>query len=369
MRKFLRRLLFKPVLRLSNRYSSQPDKERVFAALTELYDCILKGKTDKGVVIPFDITTGKFIIFSDQHKGAGNGADDFLPCEKNYIAALDYYYQNGYHLICLGDSEELWENLLGAIKKHHAPSFEKEKQFIPKNAFIKIFGNHDLFWDNDPFAPLQVKDVYGENIPVHEGVVLETRIGDKPIQIFCTHGHQGDKVSDGNALSKFFVSKIWAPLQAFLRINPNTPAYDASLKTLHNTIMFDWSSQQENLLLITGHTHQPVFESLTHIERLYRQLLFARRTRDQPMIDALQEEIQKRKFGHAEIPEHYMTLRPTYFNSGCCCFFDGDITGIEIADGALRLIEWTEVEGQPERKILEESALSELLEAINKKDI
>src|SRR5687768_1686722 len=216
MRKFLRRILFKPVLRISNRYSSSPEKDRVFSALTGLYDCIIEGKKDKGVVIPFDIATGKFIIFSDQHKGGGNGADDFMPCEKNYNAALDYYYQNGYHFISLGDSEELWENLLGAVKKAHPVSFEKEKQFIPKNAFIKIFGNHDLFWDNDPFAPLQVKDIYGADIPAHEGVVLETKLGDETIHIFCTHGHQGDKVSDGNIFSKFFISKIWAPLQAFL---------------------------------------------------------------------------------------------------------------------------------------------------------
>jgi predicted phosphodiesterase len=360
MRKFLRRILFKPVLRISNRFSANPDKERVFEALSKLYDCIVKGEKSKGVVIPFDITTGKFIIFSDQHKGGGNGADDFLSCEKNYNTALDYYYQNGFHFISLGDSEELWENLLGAVKKNHAASIEKEKQFIPKNAFIKIFGNHDLFWDNDPFAPLQIKDMYGKDIPVHEGVVLETDLEGHRVQIFCTHGHQGDKVSDGNLFSKFFISRIWAPLQMFLRINPNTPAYDANLKTLHNTIMFEWSAQQNEMLLITGHTHQPVFESLTHIERLYRQLLFARQQKDEKMIKGLETEIQKRKFGYAEIPEMYLHVKPTYFNSGCCCFSDGDITGIEIADGCLRLVEWSEKDGRSERMILEESSLAEL---------
>jgi predicted phosphodiesterase len=364
MRKLLRRLLLKPVLRLTNRYSSKPDRQRVFTALSELLARILKGDKKKGLVVPFNIETGRYIIFSDLHKGACNGADDFMVCEERYLAALDYYYQNGYHLIALGDCEELWENTLTPVKKSHKRSFEKEKQFLPKNAFTKIFGNHDLFWVYDPFAPLQLKDIYGMDVPIYEGVVLQTTVKGQPLQIFCTHGHQGDKVSDGNWFSKFFVSKIWAPLQSYLGINPNTPAYDASLKTVHNTLMYEWSVQQKNLLLITGHTHQPVFESLTHIERLYRQLLFARQVADKGMTEALQKEIERRKFKYDTISEEYSKLKPTYFNSGCCCFSDGDITGIEIEGNCLRLVEWQIKERGPKRIILEEAALDELLEGI-----
>lgn len=366
MRKLLRRLLLKPVLWLTNRYSSKPDRQRVYKALSELLEDILDGEKKKGLVIPFNVETGKYIIFSDQHKGALNGADDFAICEERYLTALDYYYQNGFHLVALGDCEELWENTLTPIKKAHRRSFEKEKQFLPKNAFIKIYGNHDLFWANDPFAPLQLKDIYGMDVPIHEGVVLQTTVKGQPLQIFCTHGHQGDKVSDGNWFSKFFISKIWAPLQSYLGINPNTPAYDTSLKTVHNLFMYEWSVQQKNLLLITGHTHQPVFESLTHLERLYRQLLFARRVSDKGMTDALQKEIEIRKFKHDTVSEEYSKLKPTYFNSGCCCFSDGDISGIEIEANCLRLVEWQTREGEHKRIILEEAALDELLEAINK---
>jgi hypothetical protein len=366
MRKLLRRLLQNPVLWLSNRYSSKPDRQRVFTALSDLLEDILEGEKKKGLVVPFNIETGKYIIFSDQHKGGLNGADDFTICEERYLSALDYYYQNGFHFIALGDCEELWENTLTPIKKGHRRSFEKEKQFLPKNAFTKIYGNHDLFWSNDPFAPLQLKDIYGMDVPIYEGVVLQTSVKGQPLQIFCTHGHQGDRVSDGNWFSKFFISKFWAPLQSYLGINPNTPAYDASLKTVHNTLMYEWSVQQQNLLLITGHTHQPVFESLTHIERLYRQLLFARQVSDQSMSDTLQREIEVRKFKHDVIPDEYIKLKPTYFNSGCCCFSDGDISGIEIEGNCLRLVEWQTRGGEHKRIILEEAALDELLEAMNK---
>jgi predicted phosphodiesterase len=364
MRKLLIRLFQKPVLRMANRFSSKPDHQRVFAALSDLLSRILNGERKKGLVIPFDWHTGKFIIFSDQHKGRRNGADDFMLCEPNYLAALDYYYQNGFHLVGLGDCEELWENSLSSVRREQKASFEKEKQFVPKNAFIKIFGNHDLYWDNDPLAPFQLKEIYGYDVPVYEGVVLQTVIGEKTVRIFCTHGHQGDKVSDGNWFSKFFVSRIWAPLQAFLKINPNTPAYDAALKTEHNAIMYKWSAEQQDLFLITGHTHQPVFESLTHIERLYRQLLFARQVDDKSMMETLQKEIKSRKFNYDTISEDYLKMKPTYFNTGCCCFSDGDITGIEIERDCFRMVKWQRKEGEPTRIILEEAPLDELVQAI-----
>ena len=161
MHEWLRRLLLKPVLWLSGRFASKPDRLRVFKELSELYKCITDLDTKTGLIIPFDSTTGKFIIFSDQHKGCRDGADDFMLCEPNYLAALDHYNSQGFYYIALGDCEELWENTLTAVKKQQQPTFIKEKQFIDRNAFIKIFGNHDLYWKNDPFAFIQLKDIFG----------------------------------------------------------------------------------------------------------------------------------------------------------------------------------------------------------------
>jgi UDP-2,3-diacylglucosamine pyrophosphatase LpxH len=364
---WLRRLLFKPVLWASNKFTSKPDRQRIYDALSTLHEHIVEEEKKKGPVITFDSSRDRFIIFSDQHKGAKNGADDFMICEPNYLAALDYYFEKGYLFISLGDSEELWENTLPAVKKAQQPSFEKEKKFVDTNRFVKIFGNHDLYWQNDPLASMRLKEIYGTSIPVYEGVLLTTNVSGKAANIFCTHGHQGDAVSDGNWFSKFFVSKIWAPLQSFLKINPNTPAYDAQLKTEHNSIMYEWSAEQDNLFLITGHTHQPVFESLTHIERLYRQMLFAQNMKDESMVGSLQKEIHLRKFQYTNISPDYLKLKPTYFNSGCCCNNDGDITGIEIDEDCIRLIKWQNKDGAAARMILEEAPLAELLEAINAK--
>lgn len=364
MRKFFRFLLLRPVLWAAAKFASRPDRGRIFKALDELYALIKKTPCKRGPLLPFELSTGKFIIFSDQHKGGRNGADDFMLSEINYLSALEYYAQNDFCFISLGDSEELWENSLGRVKKHNTKTFEAEREFVQRERFVKLFGNHDLYWDNDPFASWQLKEIYQQKVKVYEGVVLATTIGDKLLHIFCTHGHQGDAQSDGNWFSKFFVAKIWAPLQAFLRINPNTPAYDSTTKTLHNTIMYEWSSNQKDLLLITGHTHQPVFASLTLLERLYKQYQFAKHENNAAELESLQTEIRKREKEFTAVSLDYMTMRPTYFNSGCCCFVDGDITGIEIDEGCIRLIKWKLKDESPEREVLEEIKLTDLISLI-----
>jgi UDP-2,3-diacylglucosamine pyrophosphatase LpxH len=360
MRRFLRYILLRPVLWATQKFSSRPERERIFKALDRLYADILEQPSKKGILISFEQNNGKFIIFSDQHKGGRNGADDFVLAEANYLAALDHYEKNSYSLICLGDSEELWENTLGKVKDSYPKTFEAERKFVEKKAFVKILGNHDLYWGNDPFAWWQLKAIYKEDVKVYEGVVLSVNIGTRPLRIFCTHGHQGDAQSDGNWFSKFFVARIWAPLQAYLRINPNTAAYNTEKKTLHNEIMYEWSAQQKDTLLITGHTHQPVFTSLTHIERLYKELQKARLNNDLTVVVEIEKEIRKREKEFSAVSVDYLTMKPSYFNSGCCCFVDGDITGIEIADGDIRLIKWTLENESPQRQVLEQISLEDL---------
>ena len=85
---FLQKILRKPVIKLADKFSSRPDKKRVFDSLTELHKKISEGDEKKGLMIPFNVATQKFIIFSDEHKGAKNHADDFAVCEKNYVDAF-----------------------------------------------------------------------------------------------------------------------------------------------------------------------------------------------------------------------------------------------------------------------------------------
>jgi UDP-2,3-diacylglucosamine pyrophosphatase LpxH len=373
LRRLLQIILLKPILWASKKFATDPNREKIFEALTQLRQHITENEGKKGTTLQLQ-PKDKFIVFSDQHRGAKNGADDFMNAEFNYLAALDYYYQEGYSFISLGDSEELWENSLSSVKKHNEVSFESEKRFIQQKRFYKIFGNHDLLWSNDPLSWLYLKNIYGEKVKVYEGIVIESivksrefRGGDQDselptpnseLTIFLTHGHQGDASSDGNWFSKFFVARIWAPLQAFLKINPNTPAYNEDLKSEHNHIMYEWSAQQKNNLLITGHTHQPVFGSLTYPERLYKELLEAKLSNNQTRFLELETQMQSINKRKNKLNEDVLLMKPTYFNSGCCCFSDGDVTGIEITHENISLIKWSQEKG---REILETASFSALI--------
>ena len=85
----------KPVLWASQNSTQSRDKERVFNALSKLFDHIL---SDRGKGICYFILKRKNNHFSDQHKGRRDGADDFVNAEKNYLEALNYYYKNHFIL-------------------------------------------------------------------------------------------------------------------------------------------------------------------------------------------------------------------------------------------------------------------------------
>ena len=361
----IKHLLTKPVTWLADKVSSSPKRENVMSSLSNLYaESVDKPGEKSGSMFNFDPHEKSIIIFSDQHKGARNGADDFAMAADNYMAALDYYHKNNFYYVNLGDCEELWKNNIFSVVKHNAEVFEKEKLFVDSNMYCKIIGNHDLYWKNDPFAQIQIKNIYKRAFKIFEGIVLRVQLKEKSIDIFCTHGHQGDAQSDGNWFSKWFVSNVWGPLQTFLDININSPSTNNEKKTLHNQMMYEWSIAQKNVLLITGHTHQPVFNSLTHLERLYLQLEEAKAVNDKTAIAKIENEIPVRRREYDFVNNLYKNMSPSYFNSGCCCFKDGNITGIEISGNYIRLIIWSKVNGIPARSVAEEASILSIAEKI-----
>jgi len=319
---------------MGNSLSASPKKEAVERSLSDLFNRSKKSKPRHIKVIDIDLNSSRFIIFSDQHKGNRSGADDFAACEKNYIAALQFYNSHQYNFINLGDSEELWKFTAQQIIPANKDCFAAEAAFQP-DRYYKTFGNHDIIWKNKLDVSFLLKNSFKMPLPVYEGIVLRNRTGNDKLDIFLTHGHQGDLMSDNNILSTWIVAHIWMPLQRYLRININSPSKNFSLRNKHNIMMYEWSSRQPGLLLITGHTHNPVFAS-------------------------------GRYFDHPsnEIPtgEPAASLKPGYFNTGCCCFSDGDITGIEIADGHIRLVKWFGEGFGSKRMTLEEIGFAKLLE-------
>ncbi|WP_343746403.1 metallophosphoesterase [Chitinophaga sp.] len=361
----IKKALARLIIRMSDRLSSRPDKDAVFKSLSRLHDRILQGKKDSGLLVPFDLQQGRFIIFSDQHKGCRDAADDFKDAAGAYTHALEHYYDHGYTLINLGDCEELWENTPSAVMQYNEPPLRMEARFLQKKRYYRIFGNHDLEWHYAVPRRQFLRPLFGKKLRVYEGLVLQTQYNGHAYRVFLAHGHQGDKRSDGNAFSKWFVAAVWTPVQRFLDIHPDTLSESFDLVDAHNIMMYEWSLQTANTLFISGHTHKPVFASLDHIDRLTKQLQRATADNDQTAVAALQTELQQRQEEYAGKQLVKTMVHPTYFNTGCCCFSDGDITGIEIADGFIRLIKWSGKNSPvAHRKVLEEAPLYYLFDQL-----
>lgn len=363
-RRLLKPVFSKPVIWAANKFSSAPNPLKVHESLSTLYALAYNEKDERTEILSFDASKDKVIIFSDHHKGTRDRRDDFADAEENYLRALDYYNDQGYYYVNLGDSEELWENTLLSVMSRNKRCFRKEKMFTDRDAYCKLVGNHDLFWREGIMPGTFLKRMYHKVIPVYEAVLLRFTTTAGLLEIFCTHGHQGDAQSDGNKFSKWFVSNIWGPVQAFLEINPNTPSTNDNLKTTHNQVMYEWSADQKKLALITGHTHQPVFRSLTHLERLLLNLEDAVKEGDANTINAVKAEVPRRRAEYDFVGESFRNMKPSYFNTGCCCFEDGTITGIEIADGEIRLVKWASKNKEAER-IAERYDVGELLKNLS----
>lgn len=353
----LKQFFQRPIIWLSNKFSSKPDQKQVFDSLTRLHRDILGGQRQKGIVLPFDQDQGRFIIFSDQHKGGRDGADDFMAAEKNYLTALGYYYDHDFTFINLGDCEELWECPPATVIEQNRAVLLEEARFLQKKRYYRVFGNHDLQWHFNVPRLQFLKPIFGGKLKVYEGLILQTKYQDADYRIFLTHGHQGDMRSDGNAFSKWFVAAIWTPLQRIFDIRMDTLSDSFDLVDHHNIIMYEWSRQYDKTFLISGHTHKPVFASLDHIDRLTKQLDKAREQGDTAQADILQKALAARQAEYAGKQFVKTMAHPSYFNSGCCCFSDGDITGIEIANGFIRLVKWKKDAAGSTRCVLEESPL------------
>lgn len=290
-----------------------------------------------------DICNDRWIIFSDHHRGIGDGADDFAPCKETYLAALTYYTNQGYGLILLGDVEEFWENTLKSVITKYADVLKVEKQFYDRGKLLKVWGNHDDAWNH-----LQKVSTYlfpfFHNIETHEAIKFKVKDnGDQLGEMLLIHGHQGSGASDKFAgISKWFVRIIWRNFQRIFKIPLSTPAKSKELKDKHDIAMHTWAKTKRKQLVVCGHTHQPVFMSKNHLDILQKEKneLLATADLSNARLIAIETRIKELEKKTTAIGTLVADDKPCYFNSGCCSFADGDITGLELSDGEIRLIKW-----------------------------
>jgi predicted phosphodiesterase len=333
----------------------------------------LSAALDRADTADWDIDQTKVVVFSDLHRGQRDHADDFRHCEANYARAMDYYFDEGYTLVVLGDSEELWEGWPKKVVKAYKESFGLEARFHkePNNRYVKVWGNHDDLWQYPRQVAEHLSSIFG-SLAIPEGLdVTFNRGGEKIGEVFFVHGHQGTPGSDKwGKYSRHFVRWVWRPVQRVFKVSLTTPATSWEIRGKHDRAMYAWAAERNDLVLIAGHTHNPVFVSKPHIETLERlegkladPALESMSPKHTEQSEHLQEEI-----GWAKGESMDSALEAAaggrdclnYFNAGCCSFFNGDCTGIEIADGEIRLVRWSTDLDDPADRVLEAQDLGDV---------
>jgi len=320
----------------------------------------LEAALTRATRLSWDVEADRVIVFSDLHRGQGDHADDFRVCAETYRRAVTFYFDAGYRLVTLGDAEELWEGWPGKVLATYRGLLDLENRFHAAAAgrFFKIWGNHDDLWQYPAQVKRHLEPIFGR-LAVPEGLDVTVTSAGAPIgRIFLVHGHQGTGSSDRwGGISRHFVRWVWRPVQRLFKISLNTPATDFEIRDKHDRAMYDWASGRNDLVLIAGHTHNPVFVSQPHVATLERVHDHVQATASEVgEVEQLDREISWAR--EEASSDGGARDRGCYFNSGCCCFSNGDITGIELADGDIRLVRWTTGMVDPGNRVLDARPLA-----------
>lgn len=321
-----------------------------------------------------DLDTDRYIILSDLHRGIRNASDDFRQNESAYNAALAYYFRVGHTLILLGDAEELWQERPEAVLAAYRRSIELEARFHQAGRYVRIWGNHDDHWQFEDRVEEMLAPRYGDPpLEVYEALLLEATEGDTSLgELLCVHGHQGDRKSNRwSWFTRYVIRFLWRPVQRLLKVSKNTPARDWYLENGLHRALYAWAERQQDLILITGHVHTPVFESYSPEARIKADLRqMQEEAGDNPTpaqieaqaqamarLEWVRTKLRKRRQQEGDVAFE----KPWYFGTGCSCYRDGQITGIEIDRGEIRLIRWPDESDQPRPLILARDSLGKLL--------
>ena len=282
---------------------------------------------------------GRVVISSDLHLGNGGSRDDFRRNAELYTAVLrEFYLPEGFTLVLNGDIEELLRFPLKVVRRTYAGLFELFGAFAAAGRLFKIFGNHDLELSvrADPFPADRLL----------EGL----RLGFGPDTLLVFHGHQASLFQEWfHALSRLVLRYVANPLG----IKNYTASADSRRRYRVERRVYSFSKEQK-LLSVIGHTHRPLFASLSKadslkflIERLCREYPEAAPA-DQPRLaEAIRRSRSEleRLYRKPSLDPETGTLYdrqlhvPVLFNAGCAIGRTG-ITAIEIREGRIALVHW-----------------------------
>jgi hypothetical protein len=328
--------------------------------------------------VSYELEDLRVAIISDLHRGARDGADDFQRSEAAYCAALGSYLERGFELWLLGDVEELWENDVDEVLSSYPAALQLEQQFASGPGLRRFWGNHDLDWKDEELVAEKL-GAYLDGVKVQEALRVAVLDGGVPLgTFFLAHGHQGTDFSDRfSFLSRLALRLVWRRVQNSQGWLSTTPAQSYGLRFKHDQAMFRWGRDRGRKgdihpVLIAGHTHHPVFpgqhspgpmpEDPAWLER---ELETARDAGDtnraagaRAQLEAQQARGRARKYDEPEIEP------PCYFNTGCCCFPDGDVTCLELDRDSISLVRWPDDEGNAKPKLLASLGVRDVMAAV-----
>lgn len=279
----------------------------------------------------------KLVIFSDLHLGDGGRTDDFLPNSRMLLDVLrEFYLADGHSLILNGDVEELQRFSLSTIRSRWSEIYELFDEFESNHGLIRLVGNHDLDLLQREPRPFPIREAL--RFSYHDNT------------IFVFHGHQTSRRFEKyNKLVEFGLRYFANPL----KIKGYSVAHDSQKRFRTEERVYDFASTMK-VLSIIGHTHRPLFESMSkldsikfEIERLCRKYPKASRRKQNKIeesIEAYREELT-RIADDADPMANVASLYnanlvvPCMFNSGTVIGKRG-MTCLEIEDGHIALVHW-----------------------------
>ena len=301
-----------------------------------------------GIVIKPD---SRIVILSDLHMGDGSSNDDLKRNGPLVAAVLErYYLARGSTLILNGDIEELQKFRLPRIRSNWGALFSTFDRFLREGKLYKVYGNHDETLLESARYPY----------PLYSGVRLEW--GKKILYAF--HGHQASgffaKYNDLSGAALRYIVHT-------LGIMNRSPSKDSGRRYHIERRIYDFS-RRTGIVSVIGHTHRPLFESLSKYDRLrydieklcaeYSGSDDARKAAIAETVNLFKKELarlRRKDIRNKRRDGLYNRdlLLPCLFNSGCAVGKKG-VTDIEIEDGRISLVYWFE-EGK-ERRYLEREA-------------
>jgi predicted phosphodiesterase len=281
----------------------------------------------------------KYVFLSDLHMGNGTTRDDLERNRELIETMLErWYLDRDYVLILNGDVEDLNKFSLGAIRTAWPKLLGLIDQFAKRGHLRKIIGNHD-------YDLLLEKDYPWTLYP---GIIY--RVGDK--RLFVFHGHQASSLYvKFDYISEFLVRYFVKPLRI-----KNSGVSQDSRRRFRTEKKIYRAARILGVVAITGHTHRPLFESLSKydnirltIEDLIRRYIDAEPRQKESLekqicmyrdelrdLASAKDKVKKTQSLYGADP----FIIPCIFNSGCATGSHG-ITVLEIDNGKISLEYWT----------------------------